>query len=340
MQFSVGLVGDYSPQRLMSIARHAEASGLDQIWLADERFYRDVFVSMTVAASVTRRLRIGAMVTDPFVRHPALTASAAVSVDEFSGGRCVLGMGAGISGFAAMGIQRVRPARAIKEAVSLIHRLSAGEQHVTLEGELVRFNDGGLAFTPPRRLPVYVAGRGPRVLQVGGEVADGVVVASFATEAGIRWGLEQVARGAARAGRDLADLHKVSWLYTSISEDPARARDAVRDGVAVAMWGSRTVLERIGVALPPEVLAFMDRHAYGYTADRTGELARMLPDALVDQFSVAGTPGQVVQRLRTVAAMGMDHAAFWIFPPRGESMESVLESLCADVLPALRARQG
>ena len=337
MEFSIGMVGDFEPARTVALSQLAEQRGLDQVWVADERFYRDIYASMTLLACRTERIRIGAMVTDPFVRHPALSATAAASVDEISGGRCVLGMGAGISGFAAMGIERVRPARAIKEAIALIHRLCDGERDVTFEGEIIRFNGGHLNFRPLRRVPIYVAGRGPRVLQAGGEMAEGVVVASYASPPGIRWGLDQVAKGAARAGRRLEEIALASWLYTSISADGDRARDAVRTGVAVAMWGSREILAKIGVTLPDEVLRFMDEHHYGHAPGLTDRLGRMLPDELLGEFSLAGTPGEVTERLIDIARMGIGHAAFWIFPPEGESLESVLEVLIEDVIPAVRA---
>ena len=337
MQFSIGLVGDYPPARTVELARLAEARGLDQVWVADERFYRDVFVNMTLVACNTEHIKVGSMVTDPFVRHPALTAAAAASADEVSGGRCVLGIGAGISGFAAMGMQRVRPARAIKEMIELVNRLTAGERDVTYEGELIRFEGGHLNFTPRRRVPIYVAGRGPRVLQAGGEMADGVVVASYANERGIKWGLEQVAKGAARVGRDLQDIETTSWLYTSVSADGARARDAVRTGVAVAMWGSRDILEKIGVDLPPKVLQFMDERPYSHAPGLTDELGRLLPDALLEEFSLAGTAEEVTARLISIARLGIRHVAFWIFPPRGDDVEAVLEPLAEDVIPKVKA---
>ena len=337
MEFGIGLVGDFPPERTVALAQLVETRGFDQIWVADERFYRDVFVSMTLVADHTERVKVGCMVTDPFVRHPALTATAAASADEVSGGRCVLGIGAGVSGFAAMGMQRVRPARAIKEAIQLIHRLTEGEKDVTHEGELVSFGPGHLGFEPMRRVPIWVAGRGPMVLQAGGEVADGVVVASYASEGGMRWGLEQVAKGAKRGGRTLADVDLASWLYTSISPDGRAARDAVRTGVAVAMWGSRDILEKIGINLPPPVLEFMDTRTYGHAPGLTDELGRLLPDELVDEFSLAGTVDEVTERLIGIGRLGMKQAAMWIFPPQGTELEALIETMTEQVLPRVRA---
>jgi 5,10-methylenetetrahydromethanopterin reductase len=334
MRFGIGLVGEHTPQRMIELSRLIEGYGFDYLWVSDERFYRDVFVNMTLVACHTTTVKIGSMVTDPFIRHPAVTAAAAASLDELSGGRCVIGMGAGISGFQAMGIQRAKPARAIKEAVQLIHRLTAGEKHVTYEGELIQFRGGHLNFEPLRRVPVYVAGRGPRVLQVAGEVADGVVIGSFASERGIAWGLAQADRGARRVGRRLEQLEKVSWLYTSVSSDARQARDLVRKGVAVAMWGSKEILPNIGVTLPPATLRLMEG-PYGY--DTVSELARAIPENLLEEFSVAGTVEEVAAKLTRIGRMGIDQAAMWVFPPEGKDVETVLKPLAEDVLPRVRA---
>lgn len=335
MEFGIGLMGEHPPDRMRRLCPLIEASGFDQIWVADERFYRDVFVNMTLAVGLTRKVKVGSMVTDPFVRHPALTAAAAASVDEVSGGRCIIGMGAGISGFHEMGIQRVRPARSIKEAIQLIHRLTSGEKAVVFEGQSVQFRGGHLNFQPLRRAQVYVAGRGPKVLEVAGEVADGVVIASYASQRGIEWGLDHAARGARRGGRRLEDIVKVSWLYTSISPDGGRARDAVRTGVAVAMWGSREILPQLGVHLPAKVLRVMEDRSYSY--EGIADVARQLPDDLLEQFSVAGTVAEVASKLVQISRMGIAQAALWLFPPEGQDFEAVLQSLSADVLPRVRS---
>src|SRR5512134_3441110 len=118
----------YEPARLADLAVLAESAGFDDFWLADERFFREVYACLTLCALRTRRIRLGPCVTDPYSRHPALTAMAIATLDEIAGGRALLGIGAGISGFAELGVVREKPARAIREAVTLIRRLLAGEE--------------------------------------------------------------------------------------------------------------------------------------------------------------------------------------------------------------------
>src|SRR3990167_5632858 len=147
----------YAPARLAELAALAEDTGYDDFWLADERFFREVYACLTLCALRTRRIRLGPGVTDPYSRHPALTAMAIATLDEISNRRAVLGIGAGVSGFRELGVDASRSAVAIREAVELIRRLLAGET-VTVKGREISFTDGRLDFAPPRPdLPIYVA---------------------------------------------------------------------------------------------------------------------------------------------------------------------------------------
>ena len=117
MRLELLMLGDVLVAQLVERARLAEASGFDAVWLADERFYRDVYTSLAPVALATSRVQLGPCVTDPFARHPALTAMAIATLDEVSRGRAVLGIGAGVSGFAELGIQPHKPrARSAKRS--------------------------------------------------------------------------------------------------------------------------------------------------------------------------------------------------------------------------------
>ncbi len=99
------LNAEHEHQRLIAYARRAEELGFQTLWYADERFYREPYVGLAACALATSRIRLGPAVTDPYTRHPALTAAAIASLDELSGGRAVLGYWAGLSGFHNLGIQ-------------------------------------------------------------------------------------------------------------------------------------------------------------------------------------------------------------------------------------------
>ena len=219
------LMGDLSAKDLASLARRLEDWGYDYIWLADERFFREIYSSLTLCALNTKNIQLGVCVTDPYSRHPALTAMAISTLDEISEGRAVLGIGAGVSGFGELGIDRARPALAMREMVGLIRKLMTGER-VDFQGRMVQFNHGALNFTPIRAdLPIYVASNGPRGLQVAGELADGA----------LDW-------------REMVSALKDAGYDGYLGMESVRGDDGV--GITVCYWESREAIEAWG--LDPE----------------------------------------------------------------------------------------
>src|ERR1700722_15438283 len=137
------MLGNAGPDRMVEVAQLAERSGFGQIWLADERFYREVYSYLSLFAVKTKSVLLGPCVTDPYSRHPAMTAAAIGTIDELSGGRAILGIGAGLSGFAAMGVVRDKPVRAMAEAIDIIRQLLTGGT-VDYKGEVLSFHNSKL----------------------------------------------------------------------------------------------------------------------------------------------------------------------------------------------------
>src|SRR5215471_4097111 len=144
MTLQLLLLGDVPVAQLKERARLAEANGYTAVWVADERFHREVDSCLGQIAANTAKVLVGPCVTDPHARHPALTAMAIATLDEISGGRAILGTGAGISGIAELGIERRKPARAIRESIQLIRALLRGET-ADFYGEVIALNNGRLS---------------------------------------------------------------------------------------------------------------------------------------------------------------------------------------------------
>jgi 5,10-methylenetetrahydromethanopterin reductase len=181
MQIGLLMLGDASVQTMVERARLAEAVGYGTVWLPDERFFREVYSCLAHFAAHTSKVLLGPCVTDPFSRHPALTAMAIATLDEISGQRAILGIGAGVSGFAELGINRSKPARAIREMIGVIRALLLGES-VDFHGEVIEFHQGRLSFVPTRSaVPIYVASNGPLGQRVAGAVADGAIMEACAS---------------------------------------------------------------------------------------------------------------------------------------------------------------
>ena len=181
LRFGFGAVIDVPLRQLGGRAEQLESLGFDRFWLPDERLTRNVYAGLTVCALNSSRMQLGIAVTNPYTRNAALTAAAAASVDELADGRLSLGFGAG-GGLAHYGIERNRPAIAVREAVEVVRRLLAG-QTVTYEGRHLQMREAKLDFAPLRQIPIYVAARGPRLLGLAGEIGDGAIIGGFASPA-------------------------------------------------------------------------------------------------------------------------------------------------------------
>jgi 5,10-methylenetetrahydromethanopterin reductase len=322
VRFGIGAKGEFAPPRWTAFVRRVEEAGFDSLWVADERLYRDVYATLAQAALASRRLQLGTAVTNPYVRPPALTAAAIATVDELSGGRTVLGLAAGGSATGALGIERRRPVRALREAITIVRGLTAG-QRVELAGEVFTFA-GQLDFTPLRPVPIWLAARGPRLLELGGEIADGVIIGGFASAAGLRFAQARIAAGARRAGRR-GPVPCAAWIYAAAHEAEEAAQDAVRFIVALSIVASRPVLEEIGVRLPERLAAYLTAHNFSLSREVVAGAGPLLPAELIAQFSVAGTPATCRRRLAELAAAGLDEIALLVHPVRGQSSEEAVD---------------
>lgn len=318
---------------LAAQATRLESLGYDQIWVPDERLLRNVYVALAAIAGATSRIGIATGVTNPYTRHPAMTAAAIATVDELSGGRASLGLGAG-GGLDAFGIDRRSPVRALRETTAIVRALTSGRRY---EAEGGMFPMGaGLNFTPVRQVPVYLAARGPKILTLAGEVADGVVIGGFARPAGIDYARRQVAAGLQRSGRTWRDLDVVSWLYVCVDDDVEKARVAVAKIVLASLVTSRPILDQLGVELPGRLRDHLDATGWAFPSLDARAAADLLSDDLLDSFSVHGTPADCLRRLREIRDSGIDHITCVLFAPDGSTVDDVAERLAVDVMPGLR----
>lgn len=299
LKVGVLIIPDLPVAQLVERAVRVEQVGLDSVWVADEKFYRDPFVTLTAIAAATRRVEIATCVTEPYARHPALIAMAMGTLAELAPGRVIIGMGAGGSGFPPMGVTRRAPVSALADAVEIIRGLLAGGE-VNVEGKVLSFKGGRLNF-PASSLPIFLAGRGEKVLKTAGRVADGVITAPFASSVTLESAVNSVAAGVAkRTSGDRPPI--VARVDVAISDDPRAAKDAVRYMVAMPIWSSYPnldYLEPTGVEVPERVHQLMATGRY----EAIEWSAPHIPDGLVDHFAVAGTFEEVTARLQDLGTV-------------------------------------
>lgn len=322
---------DQSYEDYVAFVKTCESLGYDELWVANEKFFHDMYVSATLAATHTTRPKIGTFVADPYSHHPALTAMSVATLDEASGARAILGIGAGGTGFPPMGIKRTKPAQAIKEAILVMRGLLRGET-VNFEGEVVQFRNGRLNFAARPDIPIIVATRGNLVLQAGGEVADGVMIATYAEPLGIRHALSMIEKGARRAGRQLNDLMLISRVDACISSDRHAAYEAVKPMVGVFLWTSypdRGFVHRVGLEVPAELEQIIAKRDYNLMEENT----HLIPDEFVDKFCWAGTAEDVALRVAEVVKLGITNITFLPHPPAGGDTRETVHEFAQTVKP-------
>jgi len=320
---------------LVETARTAEALGYRHLWATDDRLQRDVFVVLAAIALATRELQLGPGVTNPFSRRPGLIATAIATLDELSGGRAVLGLGAGGTNHRALGVRREAPVAALAETVALIRALLAGEE-VTTKGRVVQAESARLDFTPTRSsIPLYVGARAPRMLELAGELADGVIVGNVASPDGWSYAYERIAAGAARAARGVDDVVLNAWVYCSIAEDSAAALAAIRPMVATSLATSRSALATLGLTLPSQYVERMDERGWSLERDAVAYAGEVVPDETLRWFGLAGTAGECAAALHELLARFPQISQVAIVPaaPAGGTVPDVVRSFMRDVVP-------
>jgi len=310
MKFAVGMGRDEPSGAVADLARGAEDSGYSYLTFVDQPgMSRDVYVCLTIAALSTRHIRIAHGVTDPVTYRPWVIANATATLNELSGGRAFVGLGAGGPYGKEM---KSRPLREVRAAVEFIRRYSAGEE---AEFEGIRMRSEWMR----RRLAIYIGCAGPKMLQMAGEVADGVMLASNADPVILQWRLEQIEKGARRAGRDPASVDVWARGMIYVTKDPEMARREV-SGYAV---NSARSLYRFMRQSGPEIDDLrqrVERAHPGLLEDCRGVFEAWSPDQheridtaasrvvtprIIDTQHLVGTPDHICEKLAHLSQIGI-----------------------------------
>jgi alkanesulfonate monooxygenase SsuD/methylene tetrahydromethanopterin reductase-like flavin-dependent oxidoreductase (luciferase family) len=287
---------------------HAESVGASLFGFGDSQtMWPDPYIGMTLAAEHTRHARIGPMVTVPVTRHPSAAASAIAGVQRLSGGRAFFGLGPGDSAAYNIGVPSVRMAE-FEEYATCVRDLCA-QHSAVYQGRELRMNWD----TDP--VPLWVAGDGPRMLELGGRIGDGVIVGNGATPELVAYAREHIGIGAAQSGRSVDDLEV--WYMVRV-----HVTDSVEQGIEdlgfyLASYANvrfRRAMHDKGVTVTDDIAerlrafrdAFDGRQAYDpanrHNLDLLDRLG--LTRWLADQFLVTGPLEVVVERVRALVDAG------------------------------------
>jgi 5,10-methylenetetrahydromethanopterin reductase len=308
---------------MVELARRAEALGFGHVWIGDSHLiWREAYVTLTAAALATTRVVLGTGVTNLVTRDPAVVASAFATLHEAMPGRFVLGAGLGDSAVETMG---KRPSRlaTFEQAVARMRGLLAGAEVATESGALrLKHAAGG-------GLPIYVAASGPRMLELAGRIADGVIALVGVEPERVRRAFDAVRAGACAAGRAAEAVDLVLWVPCAVAADGGAARAAVKAHVARAV--NRPLPFPLDDAERQVVEAV--RRCYDYSAhmERAARQAAVVPDWLVDRFAVAGTPAECRAAVERLRATGVRQLAVIPYGAGGADRAATLRAVAETV---------
>jgi 5,10-methylenetetrahydromethanopterin reductase len=330
MRFSLRLNNDLPVSTYIALAQAAEEAGFNQIWVSNDLFLRSAPVILTAMAAATTRIEIGAGILNPYTIHPGEIAMLAATLDEVSGCRFNLGLAAGAADFLQwVGIAQTHPLAAMRETITAIRALLAGER-AAIEGKFLHWSDEAyLRFAAPRVTPIYLGAMGPGMLRLAGEMADGVLPLLFPPEHyfGV---LPYINEGVASREQGRGELDFAVCIWVSLAADRAAARRALAE--KIAYYGhalSPLILERLGLTR-----ADFDPVERAIMVERDVDKACGLVDERMLQIGVVGAPEDVVARLEPLVAAGARHLSFG--PPLGPDPLAAVKLLGERVLPRLR----
>jgi 5,10-methylenetetrahydromethanopterin reductase len=327
MRFGAGLWGPYPLRRYVDAARRAERAGFDAFWIGDTQLLTpDLYSALALCADATSRILLGSGVTNTVTRDPTVTAGAFLAVNEFSGGRCLLGLGVGGSAVATVGLKE-DPAREFRRKVDVIRRLVRGES-VTVNGVSAR----GKIAAPA--VPVYVASSSPLGLEIAGELADGVILNVGVAPELVAEALRHVERGARVAGRDWRGLDIVVIAGSSINADAARAIDDARSWAATTARRVGKWMTSGGDAVKTLGAAVLQQYRWDEHIAPGAAHARPVSDEMAKNFVLAGTAADVTRAIEGLASCGVTHVVALLM---GADLDGTVEAFGREIIPAWRA---
>ena len=285
----------------MAFAQYAESKGFEAVWQAESRLVREATVPMAAFASVTNTIKVGSGVVDCWSRNPARLAATFSTLDDLAPGRVILGIGAWWDPLAQkVGISRAKPLRAMREIVTAVRALLHNET-VTFNGEFVHFDGIELDYVYQERrakdVPIYVGATGMQMMELTGEIADGVVLNYLVSPDYNKQALEALQNGANKAGRKIEDIDRPQLVVCIVHEDRQTALDMAREMVTQylgqqphimkASGVPQTLLDKVG-----EVLTWPATH------EQVAAASKLVPDEIVQMLTASGTPAEAREQVR------------------------------------------
>ena len=285
----------------IELAKYAESKGFEAVWQAESRLVRDAIVPMAAFAAHTTTLKVASGVTNNWTRNIGLLAATFLTLDDLAPDRIICGIGAWWDPLASkVGITRRKPLSAMRETVYVLRQL-LDMKTVTFHGEF-HYVDGIKldvvhGRTEPRNVPIYIGATGMKMMELAGEIADGVCLNYLVNPAYNLRAMDALERGAKIAGRSLDDIDRPQLMICSVDYDRKKALDGARKMMTQYLGQQPHLMKASGVS--QELLDEIHEVLTWPATDEEIESAmHLVPDDVVQMCTASGSPEEVKAKVR------------------------------------------
>jgi len=280
----------------MAYAQYAEQRGFEAVWQAESRLVRDAIVPMAAFAAVTTRVKIGSGVINNWTRNIGLLAATFLTLDDLAPDRIICGIGAWWDPLAKnVGVERKKPIKAMRETIEVLKRLLNMER-VTFHGEFHHVDGIELDVVhgrrEPRNVPIYIGATHMGMMELAGEIADGVALNYCVPPEYNLEALKHIEIGAQRAGRQFSDIDRPQLIVCSIDHDHHRAVQAAKELITQYLAQQPHIAQASGT--PPETVQKIQTIlGWPATREQIHQAMQYVPDELIERITASGTPDEV-----------------------------------------------
>lgn len=279
----------------LDYVRYAEQNGFEAVWQAESRLVRDAIVPMAAYAAVTDRLKVGSGVINNWTRNIGLLAATFLTLDDLAPDRIICGIGAWWDPLARnVGIDRKKPLAAMRETVELLRRLLNMER-VTFHGEFHHVEGIELDVVhgrrQPRHVPIMIGATGDQMMELTGEIADGVVLNYCVPPEYNHKALELLKKGADKAGRSFDAIDRPQLIVCSVDEDHDRAIATTRGLLTQYLAQQPHIAKASGVS-PDVVTQIQSILGWPATKEQINAASHLVPEELIHRITASGTPAE------------------------------------------------
>jgi 5,10-methylenetetrahydromethanopterin reductase len=297
----------HSLQDGIKYAQYAEAKGFEAVWQAESRLVRDAIVPMAAFAATTKKIKVGSGVINNWTRNIGLLAATFLTLDDLAPNRIICGIGAWWDPLAKnVGIERRRPVLAMRETIEVMRRLLRME-NVTFQGEFHKVNGIELDVVhgrrEPRNVPIFIGATGDNMMEMTGEIADGVVLNYCVPPEYNDRAMELLDKGARKAGRTVYDLDRPQLVVCSVNEDRQKAINDAKWLLTQYVAQQPHIAKASGVAddIIQKVQSILGWPA---TKEQIAEAMQFIPDDFVLKISATGTPAEARAKVQQYVDRG------------------------------------